>query len=134
MDKWILSRLSLAVESCNTSFENYELNGATTACYNFWLYDLCDVYLVMLNNLLSIQLKYILINMNSFRSLSSQFLHQMMKIRFKLFKMFYFVVWTLVCGYYHHLCHSLLKNFINDCHILIFHDILVYLLPHILKL
>lgn len=59
MDKWILSRLSLAVESCNTSFENYELNGATTACYNFWLYDLCDVYLVMLNNLLSIQLKYL---------------------------------------------------------------------------
>lgn len=45
MDTWILSRLSLAVESCNTSFENYELNGATTACYNFWLYDLCDVYL-----------------------------------------------------------------------------------------
>lgn len=47
MDNWILSRLSLAVETCNTSFENYELNGATTACYNFWLYDLCDVYLVI---------------------------------------------------------------------------------------
>lgn len=51
MDTWILSRLALAVESCNTSFENYELNGATTACYNFWLYDLCDVYLVVQSNL-----------------------------------------------------------------------------------
>jgi valyl-tRNA synthetase len=51
MDTWILSRLSLAVELCNTSFENYELNGATTACYNFWLYDLCDVYLVILSNI-----------------------------------------------------------------------------------
>uniref|UniRef100_A0A915E2S2 valine--tRNA ligase n=1 Tax=Ditylenchus dipsaci TaxID=166011 RepID=A0A915E2S2_9BILA len=30
-DKWILSRLSFC--------------GATTALYNFWLYDLCDVYL-----------------------------------------------------------------------------------------
>lgn len=47
MDVWILSRLALAVETCNISFENYELNGATTACYNFWLYDLCDVYLVI---------------------------------------------------------------------------------------
>lgn len=50
MDTWILSRLALSVESCNTSFENYELNGATTACYNFWLYDLCDVYLVSFFN------------------------------------------------------------------------------------
>ncbi|XP_050524472.1 valine--tRNA ligase [Daktulosphaira vitifoliae] len=45
MDIWILSRLSLAVELCNTAFENYELSNATTACYNFWLYDLCDIYL-----------------------------------------------------------------------------------------
>ncbi|RZF33102.1 hypothetical protein LSTR_LSTR009831 [Laodelphax striatellus] len=45
VDLWILSRLSAAVEACNKAFENYELPGATTACYNLWLYDLCDVYL-----------------------------------------------------------------------------------------
>lgn len=46
MDLWILSRLSAAVEACNKGFENYELSAATSACYNLWLYDLCDVYLV----------------------------------------------------------------------------------------
>ncbi|XP_055372373.1 valine--tRNA ligase [Condylostylus longicornis] len=45
MDIWILSRLANAVECCNKSFENYDFASATTACYNFWLYDLCDVYL-----------------------------------------------------------------------------------------
>lgn len=46
MDRWILSRLSLAVELTNTGFQNYDFQSATTACYNFWLYDLCDWYLV----------------------------------------------------------------------------------------
>ncbi|GFR12487.1 valine--tRNA ligase [Trichonephila clavata] len=45
MDLWILSRLSYAVESCNAGFEIYDFPAATTACYAFWLYDLCDVYL-----------------------------------------------------------------------------------------
>ncbi|XP_035223704.1 valine--tRNA ligase-like, partial [Stegodyphus dumicola] len=45
MDLWILSRLSSAVESCNNGFETYDFPAATTACYAFWLYDLCDVYL-----------------------------------------------------------------------------------------
>ncbi|XP_055949994.1 valine--tRNA ligase-like isoform X1 [Argiope bruennichi] len=45
MDLWILSRLSCAVEACNTGFETYDFPAATTACYAFWLYDLCDVYL-----------------------------------------------------------------------------------------
>ncbi|GFT44955.1 valine--tRNA ligase, partial [Nephila pilipes] len=45
MDLWILSRLSFAVESCNAGFEAYDFPAATTACYAFWLYDLCDVYL-----------------------------------------------------------------------------------------
>ena len=46
MDRWILSRLSEAVELCNKGFATYDFPTATTACYNFWLYELCDVYLV----------------------------------------------------------------------------------------
>ncbi|XP_046370269.2 valine--tRNA ligase-like [Haliotis rufescens] len=45
MDLWILSRLSLAVESCTSGFQAYDFPAATTACYNFWLYELCDWYL-----------------------------------------------------------------------------------------
>ncbi|KAL5011505.1 hypothetical protein ScPMuIL_010056 [Solemya velum] len=45
MDRWILSRLSNAVDLCNVGFENYDFPVATTACYNFWLYELCDWYL-----------------------------------------------------------------------------------------
>ena len=44
-DRWILSRLSHAVELCNAGFKAYNFPAATTALYNFWLYELCDVYL-----------------------------------------------------------------------------------------
>jgi len=46
MDLWILSRLSAAADLCNEGFRSYEFPKATTALYNFWLYELCDVYLV----------------------------------------------------------------------------------------
>lgn len=46
MDRWILSRLSAAVDMVNSGFENYDFTMATTGCYNFWLYELCDWYLV----------------------------------------------------------------------------------------
>ena len=46
MDQWILSRLTEAVESCNKGFEKYDFPMITTAIYNFWLYELCDIYLV----------------------------------------------------------------------------------------
>lgn len=46
MDKWILSRLATAVEASNNGFSTYEFYNSTAALYNFWLYDLCDVYLV----------------------------------------------------------------------------------------
>lgn len=133
MDIWILSRLALAVETCNISFENYELNGATTACYNFWLYDLCDVYLVIYKKYIKIILTEITVNI-IFRNLLNRYLHQMMKTRFKLYKMFYSTVWIQVYVYYLHSCHLLPKNFIRDCHILIILNILVYLLLHFLKL
>lgn len=45
LDKWILSRLSDAVETCGRGFQSYDFPQATTACYNFWLYELCDIYL-----------------------------------------------------------------------------------------
>lgn len=45
MDRWILSRLSAATELCNKGFEFYDFPQITTAIYNFWLYELCDVYL-----------------------------------------------------------------------------------------
>jgi len=45
MDAWVLSRLASAIETCNSGFESYDFAAATSACYAFWLYDLCDVYL-----------------------------------------------------------------------------------------
>ncbi|GAB0089448.1 Valyl-tRNA synthetase [Sergentomyia squamirostris] len=45
MDLWILSRLATTIDTCNSSFESYEFAAATNACYSFWLYELCDIYL-----------------------------------------------------------------------------------------
>ncbi|KAH8372584.1 hypothetical protein KR009_000143 [Drosophila setifemur] len=45
IDAWILSRLAATIEACNQGFEDYDFAAATSACYAFWLYDLCDVYL-----------------------------------------------------------------------------------------
>ncbi|XP_069705537.1 valine--tRNA ligase isoform X1 [Periplaneta americana] len=45
MDLWMLSRISNAVEICNKGFESYNFAAVTTACYDFWMYELCDVYL-----------------------------------------------------------------------------------------
>uniref|UniRef100_A0A1I7YCJ4 Valine--tRNA ligase n=1 Tax=Steinernema glaseri TaxID=37863 RepID=A0A1I7YCJ4_9BILA len=45
LDQWILSRLSETVQKSNAGFEEYNFQQATTAIYNFWLYDFCDVYL-----------------------------------------------------------------------------------------
>ncbi|XP_059474962.1 valine--tRNA ligase isoform X2 [Neocloeon triangulifer] len=53
IDKWMLSRVAYAVETCNKGFENYDFPAATTACYNLWLYDLCDVYLECLKPVFS---------------------------------------------------------------------------------
>ncbi|XP_074110444.1 valyl-tRNA synthetase [Cotesia typhae] len=45
IDMWMLSRVSYAAKICDEGLAEYDFNGATTACYNLWLYDLCDVYL-----------------------------------------------------------------------------------------
>jgi valyl-tRNA synthetase len=45
MEKWILSRLHSAVKDADEGWKSFELAQCTTAIYNFWLYELCDVYL-----------------------------------------------------------------------------------------
>ncbi|VDM67703.1 unnamed protein product [Strongylus vulgaris] len=45
MDKWILSRVAYAVDRCNSDMETYNFTQFTTTVYDFWLYDLCDIYL-----------------------------------------------------------------------------------------
>jgi len=49
--RWILSRLHYAVQKSDSSFANYEFSEVATTIYNFWLYDLCDVYLVSLSHI-----------------------------------------------------------------------------------
>lgn len=70
-EKWILSRLNFAVKQVDEGWKKYDFSQVTTAIYSFWLYELCDVYLVYfffcvfsrnkkkrakINNLLFIQL------------------------------------------------------------------------------
>ncbi|KAJ8954338.1 hypothetical protein NQ314_007112 [Rhamnusium bicolor] len=45
MDLWMLSRLATAVADANKGFSSYDFTLVTTAIYNVWLYELCDVYL-----------------------------------------------------------------------------------------
>jgi len=45
MEKWILSRLHSAIKDADQGWETLEFASCTTAIYNFWLYELCDVYL-----------------------------------------------------------------------------------------
>ena len=40
-----MSRLSYAIEQCEIGFTNYLFSEVTTAVYNFWLYELCDIYI-----------------------------------------------------------------------------------------
>ena len=44
-EAWILSRLQAATASANEGFAAYEFANAVMAMHNFWLHDLCDVYL-----------------------------------------------------------------------------------------
>ena len=52
MDRWILSRLSVSVDDCNRGFAEYDFPLVTSAIYNFWVYELCDVYLETLKPIL----------------------------------------------------------------------------------
>ncbi|KEG04682.1 valyl-tRNA synthetase [Plasmodium vinckei vinckei] len=52
-DKWILHRLNMYIKSANENFENYNFSEVSFASYNFWLYDLCDIYLELIKGRLN---------------------------------------------------------------------------------
>jgi valyl-tRNA synthetase len=45
LNTWILGKLNKAIKGMNDSLEKYEFGEATTYFYNFWYYELCDVFL-----------------------------------------------------------------------------------------
>ncbi|KAG2218972.1 hypothetical protein INT45_008396 [Circinella minor] len=44
-DQWILSKLNIAARDTNKALAERNFMGATSAVHQFWLYDLCDVYI-----------------------------------------------------------------------------------------
>lgn len=46
VEKWILHKLNSAAEEINKQLAERNFMAATGAAYNFWLYELCDVYIV----------------------------------------------------------------------------------------
>jgi len=44
-DRWILSKLSTAIETVNTKISEYNFGEAVNCLHSFWLHDVCDVYL-----------------------------------------------------------------------------------------
>jgi valyl-tRNA synthetase len=46
VEKWILDRLNAAADEVNKQLTERNFLMATNAVYNFWLYELCDVYIV----------------------------------------------------------------------------------------
>lgn len=45
MNSWILGKLEKAITTVNNSFDKYALGEAAASFHNFWLYELCDIYL-----------------------------------------------------------------------------------------
>ncbi|KAJ6589846.1 tRNA synthetases class I-domain-containing protein [Mycena vulgaris] len=45
VEQWILHKLNVAAAEVNTNLTDRNFMLATTAAYNFWLYELCDVYI-----------------------------------------------------------------------------------------
>ncbi|KAH7909011.1 tRNA synthetases class I-domain-containing protein [Hygrophoropsis aurantiaca] len=44
-EKWILHKLNIAATQVNAQIGERNFMAATTSAYNFWLYELCDVYI-----------------------------------------------------------------------------------------
>jgi len=44
-NKWILSKLSYTVDKVNKHLEAYEFGSLANTIHNFWIHELCDVYL-----------------------------------------------------------------------------------------
>jgi valyl-tRNA synthetase len=45
VEQWILHKLNLAAAEINTQLAERNFMSATSAAYQFWLYELCDVYI-----------------------------------------------------------------------------------------
>ncbi|KAL6301447.1 tRNA synthetases class I-domain-containing protein [Sparassis latifolia] len=45
VERWILHKLNVAIAEINTHLAVRNFMSATTSAYNFWLYELCDVYI-----------------------------------------------------------------------------------------
>ncbi|KAF4597436.1 hypothetical protein EYR40_007895 [Pleurotus pulmonarius] len=45
VEKWIFHKLNIAAAEINKQLADRNFMNATTAAYNFWLYELCDVYI-----------------------------------------------------------------------------------------
>ncbi|KAK0444459.1 tRNA synthetases class I-domain-containing protein [Armillaria borealis] len=45
VERWILHKLNIAAKEINTQLGERNFMMTTTAAYNFWLYELCDVYI-----------------------------------------------------------------------------------------
>lgn len=48
VEKWILHKLNIAATEVNQHLTDRNFMAATTSAHNFWLYELCDVYIVCL--------------------------------------------------------------------------------------
>lgn len=46
VERWILHKLNIAAAQINTQLQERNFMAATTSAHNFWLYELCDVYIV----------------------------------------------------------------------------------------
>ena len=47
-EKWILSRLNYTINECDKGFQSFDFTAATSAIYNFWVYEFCDYYLELI--------------------------------------------------------------------------------------
>jgi len=48
VEKWIFHKLNIAATEINQALADRNFMQATNVAYNFWLYELCDVYIVSL--------------------------------------------------------------------------------------
>lgn len=46
VDKWILAKLNNAAKETNKALAERSFMSATNAVHQYWLYELCDVYIV----------------------------------------------------------------------------------------
>jgi len=49
VERWIYHKLDVAATDVNKALYERNFWAATNAVYNFWLYELCDVYIVSVN-------------------------------------------------------------------------------------